>query len=101
MRYKDINEGGWDQSKRAFKREELGWELRHEDNMAQSRDIKMIALHYFNMSEQDAKDFAYMKLKKDKNGRWYLPQYNVSGRVFNANFATLTNSFGQARTVRL
>lgn len=67
-----------------------------------SSDVKMTHLHYFNgMTDQDAQDFAAMKLKKDKNGRWYLPQYNKSGQTFQNNFNTLSRTFGQPKTIAL
>jgi hypothetical protein len=101
MRYSELSEGGWDQGKRDFKRRELEVELGHEDKMAPARDIKMTHLHYFNMTDADAQDFARMKIKKDRNGRWYLPQYNVSGHAFSANFNTLVRTFGEPRSVKL
>ncbi len=105
----------------AFKRQELEHELRHEDEAnrrqqaayrpyqpayrpsAPSMDspIKMTHLHYFPMTDADARDFAAMKVKQDRRGRWYLPQYNKSGATFQNNFQTLSRTFGAPQSVAL
>lgn len=66
-----------------------------------SRDVKMVRLHYFPMTTEDARDFQYMKIKQDRNGNWYLPEYNVSGRQFQLNLGTLMRVYGAPRSISL
>jgi hypothetical protein len=61
-------------------------------------DIKMTHLHYFNVDDAQA---ASAGMKKDKKGRWYLPQYNTSGAKFRSTLADLTAKFGSPKTVTL
>lgn len=111
MRAYEIMEGpdGLDwgsMSKREFKRREMEHELGHEDRTKQySRppaqakpDIKMTHLHYFNVSPEQA---ASAGLKKDRNGKFYLPQYNLSGGTFRQKLADLAGQFGAPKTVTL
>ncbi len=60
---------------------------------------KMTHLHYFN-GVDDQTATAY-KMKKDRNGKWYLPQYNTSGRGFDRVATSLITSFGTPKTVKL
>lgn len=66
-------------------------------------DIKMTHLHYLRMTDDQAaaEQAAGVKVKKDKKGRWYFPQYNVSGRKFQADFETLKNKYGSTGSVTL
>jgi len=60
---------------------------------------KLIALHYFSVQdERDAKSFGF---RKDKKGRWYLPQFNVSSNRFDLVFSDAIRAFGTPRTYRL
>jgi hypothetical protein len=60
---------------------------------------KMTHLHYFNgVDDQTASAY---KMKKDRNGKWYLPQYNTSGRGFDRSASDLIRSFGTPRTIKL
>lgn len=61
-------------------------------------DVKMTHLHYFNVDDAQG---ATAGLKKDKRGKWYLPQYNLSGGKFQQNLADLTAKFGPPKSVTL
>jgi hypothetical protein len=65
---------------------------------AAKQDIKLTHLHYFNVDDVQA---ASAGLKKDKRGKWYLPQYNTSGGKFQSTLADLTAKFGTPKTVTL
>lgn len=68
------------------------------------RDNKPILtkLHYFNFNNvQDAIILSDNKIKKDKDGSWYLPQYNTSGSIFDRIFTTLIRNYGSPKTVIL
>jgi hypothetical protein len=54
---------------------------------------KLIKLHYFNVDDQQASK--ELGMKQDRNGRWYLPQYNSSGRIFNQKFSSAVTIFGR------
>jgi len=54
---------------------------------------QMIKLHYFSVDDdQSAKELG---LRQDRNGRWYLPQYNTSGRGFNQKYAQAVSIFNR------
>lgn len=61
-------------------------------------DIKMTHLHYFNVDDAQA---AGTGMKKDKRGKWYLPQYNLSGGKFQQSLSDLTAKFGAPKSVTL
>ena len=65
--------------------------------------VHLIAKHYFNIYDGDlsAKDIFRMKLKKDMSGRYFLPQYNTSGRPFDLSYTALCNTFGKPETIRV
>ena len=100
MRYSDFS------GKRAFKHAELSHELRDEkpfdlakdraqvaqkQAQAQSKEIKMVAMHYLTSDHDKAKVYmdSGIKLKQDRRGSWYLPRYNTSGRVYQEHLARL------------
>jgi len=62
--------------------------------------IKLTHLHYFNVDQEDiAKQLG---LKKDRSGKWYLPQYNTSGSGFDKKAADSIRIFGQpTRTLKI
>lgn len=60
---------------------------------------KMIALHYFSVRD-DTMGKAF-KFRKDKKGRWYLPQFNTSSTSFDILFSDAVKAFGPPRTYRL
>ena len=109
MRYSDFS------GKRAFKRDELGHELRNDKPFdlakdraqvaqkqaaAQSKEIKMVAMHYLNADADKVKAYADtgMKLKQDRRGAWYLPRYNTSGNVYKDHLARLKADNTVSRT---
>ena len=54
---------------------------------------QMTKLHYFTVDdEQLARDLG---LRQDRNLRWYLPQYNTSGRGFDQKFTSAVRSFNR------
>jgi hypothetical protein len=54
---------------------------------------RMIKLHYFDVDdEQSARELG---LRQDRNLRWYLPQYNTSGRGFDQKFTSAVRSFNR------
>ncbi len=53
---------------------------------------RLIKLHYFNVNDIDVA--RELGLKQDKNGRWYLPQYNTSGSGFDRKATSAIRSFG-------
>jgi hypothetical protein len=62
---------------------------------------KMTDLHYFNTRGTSDWELEKLGMKKDKFGRWYLPQYDRSGDNYRKNFDTLANTFGMPRSIRL
>lgn len=54
---------------------------------------KLIKLHYFNVDDERASND--LGMKQDKNSRWYLPQYNTSGRGFNQRYSSAVRIFGR------
>jgi hypothetical protein len=54
--------------------------------------LKMTKLHYFNVD--DVQFASELGMKQDRNGRWYLPQYNTSGRGFDAKVSSAMRVFG-------
>jgi hypothetical protein len=54
---------------------------------------KLIKLHYFSVDDQQASN--ELGMKQDRNGRWYLPQYNTSGRIFDQRFSSAVRLFGR------
>lgn len=95
MRYNDFS------SKRAFKYDELSHELRDEQPSKfkntpapaapVSNEIKMTAMYYLNVDTVKAQEYVAsgIKLKQDRRGSWYLPEYNKSGRIFQEQLAKL------------
>jgi hypothetical protein len=62
----------------------------------------LVKLHYFSLDDlKDALILSDNKLKKDHDGRWYLPQYNTSGSKFDQIFTTLIRNYGRPNTVEL
>jgi len=60
---------------------------------------KMTHLHYFDNVDPEVANINGMK--QDRNGRWYLPQYNTSGRGFDIKAGNLIRNYGKPRTVKL
>lgn len=60
---------------------------------------KMTHLHYFDNVDVEVAKINGMK--QDRNGRWYLPQYNTSGRGFDIKAGNLIRNYGKPRTVKL
>jgi hypothetical protein len=60
---------------------------------------KLVKLHYFNVD--DDQSATELGLKQDRNGRWYLPQYNTSGLNFDRLATSAMRVFGRPRTVTL
>lgn len=84
-----------------FKRDEIAWELRNEPNeLSQHKSYpRMIRLHYFRNVDPDTARLYGMK--KDRNGNFYLPQYDKSGRTFDYHWSSLRRMFGDPRTIDL
>jgi hypothetical protein len=54
---------------------------------------QMVKLHYFNVDdEQIARELGF---RQDRNGRWYLPQYNTSASGFDRNYTSAVRSFNR------
>jgi hypothetical protein len=62
---------------------------------------KMTDLHYFNTKGTPDFELAKLGMKKDKWGRFYLPQYDRSGDNYRRNYDTLAQTFGFPRSIRL
>lgn len=60
---------------------------------------RMTHLHYFDNVDDEIAQVNGMK--KDRNGRWYLPQYNTSGRGFDIKAGNLIRNYGKPKTVKL
>jgi hypothetical protein len=60
---------------------------------------KLIMLHYFNVTDQQLAQEVGMK--QDRSNRWYLPQYNRSGRGFDQRVTTAIRAFGRPNSVKL
>ena len=62
--------------------------------------LKLVKLHYFNVD--DTQFATEIGMKQDRNGRWYLPQYNTSGRGFDNKASSAMRVFGPPlRTINL
>jgi hypothetical protein len=60
---------------------------------------KLVKLHYFNVTDfQLAQELG---MKQDKNRRWYLPQYDRSGRGFDQAATTAIRAFGRPNSINL
>ena len=60
---------------------------------------RMTHLHYFDNVDDEIAQLNGMK--KDRNNRWYLPQYTTSGRGFDIKAGNLIRNYGKPRTVKL
>lgn len=60
---------------------------------------KLVMLHYFNVTDEQLA--LELGMRKDKNNRWYLPQYNTSGRGFDQKATIAIRSFGRPNSVKL
>ena len=60
---------------------------------------RMTHLHYFDNVDDEMAQANGMK--KDRTGRWYLPQYNTSGRGFDIKAGNLIRNYGKPKTVKL
>lgn len=60
---------------------------------------KVVKLHYFSVD--DISTAEKIGLKKDRQGQWYLPQYNTSGSGFDRNASMAIRIFGPPRIVEL
>ena len=61
---------------------------------------KLIKLHYFKVDDDQAA--TELGMKQDRNGRWYLPQYDTSGRGFDQRVTSAIRIFGNSyNTVRI
>lgn len=55
-------------------------------------DIKLTHLHYFDVDQEDIAQ--QIGLKRDRKGKWYLPQYNTSGTGFDKKARDSIRIFG-------
>jgi hypothetical protein len=62
---------------------------------------KMTDIHYFNTKGTSDWELEKMGMKKDKFGRYYLPQYDRSGDNYRNNFDKLSQTFGYPRSISL
>jgi hypothetical protein len=54
---------------------------------------KMVKLHYFSVTDdQYARELG---MKQDRNGQWFMPQYNTSGRGFDQKVTSAIRTFGR------
>jgi hypothetical protein len=65
--------------------------------------IQMDALHYWDINEATAIGalLADVPLRQDKYKKWFLPEYNTSGKTFKDNLKLMTDKFGIPKTVYL
>lgn len=65
--------------------------------------IEMEVLHYWDINEATAIGalLADIPLRQDKYKKWFLPEYNTSGKTFKENLKTMTEKFGMPKTVYL
>jgi hypothetical protein len=60
---------------------------------------QLIKLHYFQVDDtQAARDIG---MRQDRNGQWFLPQYNKSGGGFDRKVSSAMRLFGTPRTITL
>jgi hypothetical protein len=59
----------------------------------------LIVLHYFNVTDQQLAQ--ELGMRQDRTGRWYLPQYDRSGRGFDQKATTAIRAFGRPNSVKL
>jgi len=55
-------------------------------------NIKLTHLHYFDVDQEDIA--RKIGLKKDRNGKWYLPQYSTSSTGFDKKASDSIRIFG-------
>ncbi len=60
---------------------------------------KLVKLHYFSVDDTEIAN--ELGLKQDRNGQWFLPQYNTSGSKFDRIVTSAMRIFGRPRTVNL
>lgn len=65
--------------------------------------IAMTFLHYWPINDATATGaiLADIPLRQDKNNKWYLPEYTVSGEKFQKNLSTMIGKFGNPKTVTI
>jgi hypothetical protein len=66
-------------------------------HVKENKDIQLITKHYFPVDDEQI--IVKYKMKQDHKG-YYLPQWNTSGRVFDANFTSLKKLYGQPHTTK-
>lgn len=60
---------------------------------------KIVKLHYFSVDDIGTAE--KIGLKKDRQGQWYLPQYDTSGSGFDKSASSAIRIFGPPKTVKL
>ena len=53
---------------------------------------RLVKLHYFNVTDIIAAED--LGLRKDRNGNWFLPQYDRSGQGFDRKASSAMRLFG-------
>ena len=61
---------------------------------------KLVKLHYFSVTDIIASE--ELGMRKDRNGNWFLPQYDRSGSGFDRKAVSAMRMFGRPyKTVNL
>ena len=60
---------------------------------------QLIKLHYFRVDDtQAAREIG---MRQDRNGQWFLPQYDKSGSGFDRKASSAIRLFGAPRTISI
>ena len=80
--WQDREQDAWDADKRAFKRQELDWELRHEKDEPYRPQRRFSSassgMYFYNVKPGQESDAMAAGLKQTKNGKWYSKMSNPS-----------------------
>jgi hypothetical protein len=60
---------------------------------------KLVKLHYFNVTDVNAA--REIGMRQDRNGQWFLPQYDKSGSGFDRKATSAIRLFGHPKSVSI
>lgn len=83
MDYERSEQRQMDYDKREFKRQEMEHELGHEDEYErrQRAKPKVVAWIFYDVKPGQEDMAAIYKIRQLKNGKWAMPEYDISGRT--------------------
>lgn len=84
MDYERDEQRQMDYDKREFKRQEMEHELGHEDEYERKHRAKpkVVAWIFYNVTPENEHLASMYKIRQLKNGKWAMPEYDISGRTY-------------------